>query len=255
MAYIGWATAVASGAVVRVENARVRRTRHRRTAGWVRGAELVDGTLLVITRFVDPIGVAVIVLDDPGAGAAQNLSLGLGGAARPTQSDGSPALPRAVVRANRTFLIYDLKPDGKGPVTITVASDEGWQLAGVMGGTVAADIAAGWVTDRGIDAVVRPVLPGTGGSRTLQWIAAQAPPPVSPTPSAPPDSPTPRVLAPVTPISPMSSMPGDLPRAETEGGRKRTTRKPRVKKTADRATPEGARKTAVPRKPRRRTRK
>jgi hypothetical protein len=179
LAYVGWSTAIAAGAVVRVENARVTRTRQRRTAGWVRGAELVAGTALVVTRFVEPVTVAVIALDDPRGDGARNLSLGLFGAARPTQSDGSPAPPRAVVRANRTFLIYDVMPDGAGAVTITVASDAGWHLAGVMGGTVASDTVADWVTNRGLDAIVRPVLPGAGGSRTLQWIGADDPVPTA----------------------------------------------------------------------------
>jgi hypothetical protein len=176
LAYIGWATALAAGAVVRVENASVTRTRHRRTAGWIRGAELVDGTSLVITRFVDPITVVVIALDDPGAEGARNLSLGLAGASRAKQADGTSKPPSAVVRANRTFLTYDIVPDGKNAVTVTVGSESGWHLAGVMGGNVPADVVAGWVTGRGIDAVVRAVLPGTGGSRTLQWIGVQGPP-------------------------------------------------------------------------------
>jgi hypothetical protein len=176
LAYVGWATAIAAGAVVRVENASVTRTRHRRTAGWIRGAEFVDGTSLVITRFVDPVTTVVIALDDPDADGARNLSLGLAGATRAPQADGSPAPPRAVVRANRTFLIYDVVPDGKNAVTVTVASDAGWHLAGVLGGTASADVVASWATGRGLDAMVRPVLPGVGASRTLQWIAVQLPP-------------------------------------------------------------------------------
>jgi hypothetical protein len=221
LAYVGWATAIAAGAVVRVENARVTRTRHRRTTGWIRGAELVDGTSLVITRFVDPISVAVIALDDPGADAVRNLSLGLAGASRPARADGSPAPPRAVVRANRTFLIYDLEPVGKNPVTITVASDDGWHLAGVMGGTVAADAVAQWVTDRGIDTVVRPVLPGTGGSRTLQWIAPLIPP----------------------------------PRSKRAGKPRKAARRAKPKKAMERAKRKGAKKKIAPRKPRRSRRK
>ena len=180
LAYVGWATAVAAGAVVRVENATVTRTRHRRTAGWVRGAEFVDGTSLVITRFVDPVTTIAIALDDPNADGARNLSLGLAGATRVLQADGSSAPPRAVVRANRTFLIYDVVPDGKSAVTVTVASDTGWHLAGVLGGMASVDVVASLATGRGLDAMVRPVLPGVGGSRTLQWITVQLPPIVSP---------------------------------------------------------------------------
>jgi hypothetical protein len=185
LAYIGWSTAIAAGAAVRVENTSVSRTRHRRTAGWIRGAEFVDGTSLVITRFVDPISVIVVALDDPNAGGRTHLARDVSAASRATAVDGSEGPPGAVVRANRTFLIYDIVPTGKIAVTVSVASDEGWHLAGVLGGTVPADIVAGWVTDRGIDAVVRPVLPGNGGSRTLQWIGLQLPPVVPPVPPEP----------------------------------------------------------------------
>jgi large repetitive protein len=176
LAYVGWATAIVAGAVVRVENASVTRTRHRRTAGWIRGAEFVDGTSLVITRFADSVTTIVIALDDPGADEARNLSLGLAGAARALQADGSTAPPRAVVRANRTFLIYDIVPEGKKAVTVTVASNAGWRLAGVLGGPASGDVVASWATGRGLDALVRQVLPGVGGSRKLQWIGVQPPP-------------------------------------------------------------------------------
>jgi hypothetical protein len=46
----------------------------------------------------------------------------------------------------------------------------------VLGGAASADVVASWATGRGLDAMVRPVLPGAGGSRTLQWIAVQLPP-------------------------------------------------------------------------------
>ena len=134
----------------------------------------------MITRFVDPVTTIAIALDDPNADGARNLSLGLAGATRVLQADGSSAPPRAVVRANRTFLIYDVVPDGKSAVTVTVASDTGWHLAGVLGGMASVDVVASLATGRGLDAMVRPVLPGVGGSRTLQWITVQLPPIVSP---------------------------------------------------------------------------
>jgi hypothetical protein len=164
------------------------------------------------------------------------------------------------VRANRTFLIYDLKPDGKGAVTITVASDDGWHLAGVMGGTVTADIVSKWVTDRGVDAVVRPVLPGSGGSRTLQWITAQAPPPTppapptplaSPSPLAPPGPPSPPT-PPVPPAPPIVATPSNARQGADPGGNEAArARRTRPAKTADRTKRKPAKKTAAPRTSRR----
>ena len=65
LAYLGWGTALAAGATVRAEGTGVRSNRQRRTAGWVRGAELVAGTAIVTTRFNVPVRVVVVALDDP----------------------------------------------------------------------------------------------------------------------------------------------------------------------------------------------
>lgn len=181
LAYIGWATALGAGSVVRAEGARIQSTRHRRTAGWIRGAELVAGTSIVITRFVERVTVVVVALDDPsGTDVGRNLSLGLTGASRRLRADASPVPPSAVVRANRTYLIYEIEPVERESVVITVASEQGWHLAGVMGGTAATDAIVELLTDRGLDGIVRPVLPGTTGSRTLVWVGSSAAPAVAP---------------------------------------------------------------------------
>jgi hypothetical protein len=171
LAYLGWSSALAAGSVVRAEGARVQSTRHRRTAGWIQGSELVDGTTIVTTRFVMPVATVVVVIDDPsGAEAGRNLSLGLEGANRPVAADGQPLPPRAVVRGNRTFLIYAVRQLDKSPVIVSVASEAGWHLAGVLAANVGAAEVADLLATRGLDTVVRPVLPGTTGSRTLSWI-------------------------------------------------------------------------------------
>jgi hypothetical protein len=177
LAYVGWSSALAAGAVVRAEGGTVTSTRHRRTAGWVRGAELVAGTSIVLTRFVESPTVVVVALDDPvGTDAARGLALGLTGADRPLGADGTPRPPLVVVRANRTFLVYDVVPRDREPVVVTVTSQDGWHLAGVMGGTASAGAVAELLATRGIDTVVRPALPGVGGSRTLSWLDAPSGP-------------------------------------------------------------------------------
>ena len=171
LAYLGWGSALAAGATVRAEGTGVRSTRQRRTAGWVRGAELVAGTAIVTTRFNVPVRVVVVALDDPlDTGAGRGLSLGLDGATVRTAADGTPAPPRSVVRANRTLLIYDVVPDdGALAVTVSVASQDGWHLAGVLGSRGSAADAADLLAARGLDAAARAPLPGTGGARGLAW--------------------------------------------------------------------------------------
>ena len=176
LAYLGWASALGSGCVVRAEGAVVRSTRHRRTAGWIRGAELVAGTSIVVTRFAGAPTVVVVALDDPGnTDVGRGLSLGLDGATRRTNNDGSPVPPLAIVRANRTFLIYDIVPTKGEAVVASVASEDGWHLAGVMASAATADAVADLLTDRGVDRAVKPTLPGVGGTRTLSWIEPKPP--------------------------------------------------------------------------------
>ena len=74
------------------------------------------------------------------------------------------------MRANRTLLIYDVVPDdGAAAVTVSVASQDGWHLAGVLGSRGSAADAAELLAARGLDTAVRAPLPGTGGARGLAW--------------------------------------------------------------------------------------
>jgi hypothetical protein len=197
--YIGWSTALASGATVRAEGASIRSGRLRRTAGWVQGAELVAGTSIVITEFRATVTVVIVALDDPiGTGASRGLSLGLSGATRPEDAAGQPRAPRGVVLGNRTFLLYEIVPERTGVITVTVASEDGWQLAGVLGSTAPVDAVAGLLTGRGLDAVVQPVTGGASGARTFKWATGKVtePPgggPVRPRRAARPAKPAGRV--------------------------------------------------------------
>jgi hypothetical protein len=125
-----------------------------------------------------------------GTDAARGLSLGLTGADRLANPDGSPRAPLSVVRGNRTFLVYEIAPTLKEPVVVSVASEDGWHLAAVLGSAGSASVAADLLVARGLDAIVKPVLPGNGGSRTLSWVEAP-PPPLKPPPDKPPGPGTP----------------------------------------------------------------
>jgi hypothetical protein len=226
LAYVGWSSALAAGSVVRAEGAGVRSFRHRRTAGWIRGSELVDGTTIVTTRFVVPVATVIVAIDDPAnTDAGRNLSLGLQGATRTTSKDGTARPPRAVVRGNRTFLIYAVGQDGKSPVSISVASESGWHLAGVMAASLDVAAVADLVATRGLDAIVRAVLPGTTGSRTLSWLEPdreptdpQPPPgrpPVRPPPARPP------IRTPRAPRARTAKSPAATPRTRTTRKRRK----------------------------------
>jgi len=214
LAYVGWSSALAAGSVVRAEGASVRSSRHRRTAGWIRGSELVDGTTIVTTRFVVPVATVVVAIDDPAnTDAGRNLSLGLQGATRATSKDGTAQPSRAVVRGNRTFLIYAVRQDGKSPVSVSVASESGWHLAGVMAASLDVAAVADLVATRGLDAIVRAVLPGTTGSRTLSWLEPDR------EPNDPP--PHPPIRTPRTPRARSAKSPTAKPRTRTTRKRRK----------------------------------
>jgi hypothetical protein len=80
---------------------------------------------------------------------------------------------------NRTVLAYDIVPTAdEKPVTVTVATEDGWSLAGVLGafGT-SAQSAVGLIAERGLDASLRPIVPGQGGGVRLDWVGQKLPTP------------------------------------------------------------------------------
>jgi hypothetical protein len=186
LAYVGWSTAVVPGATVHAEGAEITRSRDRYRAGWIPGAELVDGATIVTTRFDAPVTAVAVLLDDPlGTEAARGLVLALDGAQRPTGADGNPRPPTIVALGNRSALVYALVPDVVGrvprPVSVGVATQAGWHLAGVLGlaGDPDRGAAAGELVDRlgrnGVDGVVRPLVeaPAAGSDgvlATLRWL-------------------------------------------------------------------------------------
>jgi hypothetical protein len=176
VAYVGWSSALVAGAVMRAEGASVRSTRQRFRAGWMHAADLVQGTNIAATRFAQPVVTIAIFLDDPaGSGAPRGLSLALDGADRAVGPDGQPVPPMVVVTGNRSVLIYSIipahMPTGAlaGPITVSVTSQDGWHVAGVMAGNEPASSMADRVTRNGRDALVQPLVSAHGASVQLQW--------------------------------------------------------------------------------------
>lgn len=172
LAYIGWMTAVAPGALVQVEGTRpLERRRQRFRAGWTPAAELVRDATIVTTRFTDPVTAVVVALDDPGTrDDGRFVSLDLTGATRPTGQDGAPLPPALVVSGNRSFLVYAIVPDEKnGAVTVGIAREAGWKLAGVLGARDTVSSVVDLLARIGLDALARPYATGREGAVAIRW--------------------------------------------------------------------------------------
>jgi hypothetical protein len=57
-------------------------------------------------------------------------------------------------------------------VTVTVASGDGWRLAGVLGTTAPVAEVAGRLARDGLDTSVAPLVVGTEGSLRVGWLPA-----------------------------------------------------------------------------------
>jgi hypothetical protein len=174
--YVGWSSAIAPGCTVRTLGEPLSLHRERLDAGWIEGAELTRGRSTVTTRFAEPVSTVVIVIDDPAAFGdpvdGRQLLLGLEGAVRATES-GVDRPPVVLAMENRSVLAYEVVPTDDGPVSVTIASELGWSLAGVMGSELLTDEGAiALISARGLDAAVRPFAVGSEGVTRLKWDGA-----------------------------------------------------------------------------------
>jgi hypothetical protein len=77
---------------------------------------------------------------------------------------------------NRSVLAYDIVPSGDSPVVVTIASEEGWSLVGVMASSeVDATGAVALLSARGLDVAMQPMAPGDpiegAAASRLAWVA------------------------------------------------------------------------------------
>ena len=178
--YAGFSSAVAPGAVVHAVGEQLELHGERLEAGWVGGAELVRGNSTVTTTFAIKPRTVLIALDDPAAAgdpvAARQLLLGLDGAARARDAAGNERAPVLLTMDNRSVLAYDVVAEGGRPVVVTIASEAGWSLVGVM---ASADLdatgAVALLSSRGLDAAMQPfAVAGAGepaATSRLAWVA------------------------------------------------------------------------------------
>jgi hypothetical protein len=178
MPYAGWSTGVAPGCVVRSVGGPLPPHSERLDAGWVGGAELARGVSTVTTTFSEAPSTVVVVLDDPAAFGdavgARQLLLGLDGADRALDAAGQERPPVLLSAENRSVLAYDIVPETGRSVVVTIASELGWSLVGVMGSAqLDAAGAIALISARGLDTAVR-TFASAGGSAgetsRLQWL-------------------------------------------------------------------------------------
>ncbi len=176
--YAGWSTAVAPGCVVRSSGETLALHGERLDAGWVTGAELAHGVSTVTTLFTQAPTTVVIVLDDPAAFGdavgARQLLLGLDGAVRARDAAGEDRAPVLLAMENRSVLAYDIVPARDRPVVVTIASEAGWSLVGVMASVQLDALGAiASISARGLDAAMQPFAaapqPKAPASR-LEWL-------------------------------------------------------------------------------------
>jgi len=156
----------------------------RAAAGWVSGAELARGITTVSTRFARAPRTVVVIVDDPAVTGRQigtrQLLLGLEGADRATDAAGAERAPVLMTMDNRSLLAYEIVADAASrvpvPVQVTVASDEGWSLVGVMGSSdLDPQAALNLIAARGLQAALSPLAPRSvtaaagGGISRLDW--------------------------------------------------------------------------------------
>jgi hypothetical protein len=174
--YFGWSSAVGRGCTVRSRGEPIFDHRERLEAGWVTGAELARGLSTVTTRFRPDVRTVLVAVDDPtafgGDIAGRGLVLGLDGATRVTDGSGRERPPVLLTSENRSVLAYDVEPLGDPiPVRVTIATEQGWSLVGVMGSAdLGAEAAIALVSSRGLDAALRPLAQGTTGTSRLEWL-------------------------------------------------------------------------------------
>jgi hypothetical protein len=148
--------------------------------------------------------------------------------------------PAIVAIGNRSVLVYDIVPDPAVPrsragiVTVSVLSQDGWHLAGVLGSGGGSALIVERVVANGLDAALQPLVQSAGGTVQLAWIAPA--PPVSTPAAEHPPKPRPRR------VSGGSGVKRSRSSRTTTGSRKTTRTKSTSKKPAGRRGKAGSKR-------------
>ncbi len=138
-------------------------------AALVRAGEAVLGSGAVLTRLPAGLTAVLVALDTDGGVDVDlaGLVLGVEGATRVGE-------PLVVTASERTYAVFGLRP-GRQAVTVTVASDERWQLAAVVGSTATPAEFAARVTHAGVADLVADLVTGPLGASEVRWIGGPDP--------------------------------------------------------------------------------
>jgi hypothetical protein len=149
--------------------------------------EVVSGVGAVETTLPASIRTLLVALDRRSGTGVEGLVLGLSGLRRRVGRNGVLP-PAAVTSGRRTVLAYPVAADPTAlreaqetaatvgrtrppdTATVTVASDERWELAGVLGSPAAADSLARDVLAGGVDALLAPLIGASVGSAAVRWV-------------------------------------------------------------------------------------
>lgn len=182
--YIGCGVSLGAGAVVSGLQA-PDRGYHGAQAAVIPVSAAAASAGAVWTTLPPATTVVVVSLDAADEADLSTLALGLSGAVRTADANGSELPPTLVTAGGRGHLLFAVSPDPTAPpssVVVSVATGSGWRLAGVLGGTsdvatIAARIAASGTAD-----CVAPLIQEPTGSATVAWVPASPPPATSPNP-------------------------------------------------------------------------
>jgi hypothetical protein len=173
VAQVAAGVAVTPGGVVRGPRA-ARRDGTEAAAAMAVAGEVVRGVGLVETTLPPGVRTVVVALDRVagGADAVDGLVVGFRGVRRRTGPDGELP-PRVVAAGPRTLLLYAVEPETRddvdAPGSVSIASDERWELAAVVGGTQSAQHLAEELALGGVEAMLAPLVPSSVGAATVTW--------------------------------------------------------------------------------------
>jgi hypothetical protein len=86
-------------------------------------------------------------------------------------ASGADKAPTLLTTENRSVLAYDVVASRDKPVVVTVASEHGWSLVGVMGAAgLSATMATALISARGMDAALRPLSGRNSSTSRLEWL-------------------------------------------------------------------------------------
>jgi hypothetical protein len=176
--YFGWGSALAAQAVVQSNQTSLKSHAQRGLSGWVSGAELSQGECSVSTRFSIAPRCILIALDDPATQGAQvggrQLLMGLEGASRLQDAQGYDQPPLLLIQGQRSVLAYEVQPelDAQGqpqPCSVNIATEAGWQLAGVMASaSLSPQAALASLAERGFDAALQTLALSGDGTKAVR---------------------------------------------------------------------------------------